>query len=108
MTGNRVDVLIGGGGNDTYIIDSDDTKVVIDNGVAPINQISTQMGNVIEFDFKADQVSVSFTPTFTSSTLSAEDTAAINLAIQNALRTSFQTSSATLPGFPNQGAVARD
>ena len=65
--------------------------------VAPINQISTQVGNVIEFDFKADQVTVSFTPTFTSSTLSDADHAAINLAIQNALKTSFQPSSATLP-----------
>ncbi len=65
--------------------------------VAPINQISTQVGNVIEFDFKADQVTVSFTPTFTSSTLSDDDLAAINLAIQNALKTSFQPSSATLP-----------
>lgn len=65
--------------------------------IAPINQISTQMGNVIEFDLKADQVAVSFTPTFTSSTLSGSDRAAINLAIHNALQTSFQPSSATLP-----------
>jgi peroxiredoxin len=65
--------------------------------VAPINQISTQVGNVIEFDFKANQASVSFTPTYTSNALSLEDTVAINLAIQNALRTSFQPSSATLP-----------
>jgi hypothetical protein len=65
--------------------------------IAPISQISTQMGNVIEFDIKADQVSVSFTPTFTSATLSAADRAAINLAIHNALLTSFQPSSANLP-----------
>ena len=65
--------------------------------VAPINQISTQVGNVIEFDFKASQATVSFTPTYTSNALSIEDTVAINLAIQNALRTSFQPSSATLP-----------
>lgn len=66
--------------------------------VAPISQVSTQMGNVIEFDIRANQVSVSFTPTYTSNALSASDTAAINLAIQNALQTSFQPSSATLPG----------
>ena len=65
--------------------------------VAPINQISTQVGNVIEFDFKADAATVTFTPTYTSNALSASDTAAINLAIQNALKTSFQPSSATLP-----------
>jgi hypothetical protein len=66
--------------------------------VAPISQISTQVGNVLEFDFKADQVSVTFTPTYTSNALSANEAAAINLAIQNALKTSFQPSSATLPG----------
>ena len=66
--------------------------------VAPISQISTQVGNVLEFDFKADQATVTFTPTYTSNVLSANDTAAINLAIQNALKTSFQPSSATLPG----------
>ncbi len=65
--------------------------------VAPINQISTQVGNVIEFDFKADQATVTFTPTYTSNALSASDTVAINLAIQNALKTSFQPSSANLP-----------
>ncbi len=65
--------------------------------VAPISQISTQVGNVLEFDFNADQATVTFTPTYTSNALSANDTAAINLAIQNALKTSFQPSSATLP-----------
>jgi hypothetical protein len=65
--------------------------------VAPISQISTQVGNVLEFDFKADQATVTFTPTYTSNALSADDTVAINLAIQNALKTSFQPSSATLP-----------
>lgn len=66
--------------------------------VAPISQISTQVGNVLEFDFTANQATVTFTPTYTSNALSANDTAAINLAIQNALKTSFQPSSATLPG----------
>ena len=65
--------------------------------VAPLSQISTQVGNVLEFDIKANEVSVSFTPTYTSNALSLSDTVAINLAIQNALRTSFQPSSATLP-----------
>lgn len=66
--------------------------------VAPISQISTQVGNVLEFDFTANQATVSFTPTYTSNALSLADTVAINLAIQNALKTSFQPSSATLPG----------
>jgi len=66
--------------------------------VAPISQIATQVGNVLEFDFSADQATVTFTPTYTSNPLSANDSAAINLAIQNALKTSFQPSSATLPG----------
>lgn len=50
--------------------------------VARFHQISTQVGNILEFDFKADQVTVSFTPTFTNSTL----TGIFNLAIQNALK----------------------
>lgn len=65
--------------------------------VAPLSQISTQVGNVLEFDINANDVTVSFTPTYTSNALSLSDTVAINLAIQNALRTSFQPSSATLP-----------
>lgn len=65
--------------------------------VAPINHISSQVGNVIEFDFKADQATVAFTPTYSSNVLASADHAAINLAIRNALVTSFQPSSATLP-----------
>ena len=65
--------------------------------VAPMNQIATQLGNVIEFNFKANEATVSFTPTYTSNALSAADTEAINLAIHNALRTSFQPSNSPLP-----------
>ncbi len=55
------------------------------------------MGNVVEFDFKADQAVISFTPTSSSRQLSGSDVAAITLMIRNALRTSFLPSSASLP-----------
>jgi peroxiredoxin len=64
---------------------------------APVNQITSETGNVVEFDLKADQVVISFTPSSSSKPLSAADRAAITLAIRNALRTSFLPSSATLP-----------
>lgn len=64
---------------------------------APVNQIASEVGNVVEFDFKAEQALVSFTPSFSSKQLSAADLAAINLVIRNALKTSFLPSSATLP-----------
>lgn len=64
---------------------------------APVNQITSETGNVVEFDFKADQAVISFTPTFSSRQLSGSDVAAITLVIRNALRTSFLPSSASLP-----------
>ncbi|MGZ4819707.1 MAG: peroxiredoxin family protein [Terriglobales bacterium] len=64
---------------------------------APVNQITSQSANVVEFDFKADQAVISFTPSFSSKPLSAADRAAISLVIRNALRTSFLPSSASLP-----------
>ena len=64
---------------------------------APVNQIASQMGQLMEFDFKADQASVNFTPSYSSQSLSPQDIAAINLAVQNALKTSFLSSSASLP-----------
>ena len=64
---------------------------------AAVNQIVSEVGNVVEFDFNADQALISFTPTFSSKPLKAADTAAIRLAIRNALKTSFLPSSAALP-----------
>jgi len=64
---------------------------------APINQVVSGSINVIEIDFNADEATISFTPSFTSQTLSAEDLAGINLCIQNGLQTSFLPSSVTLP-----------
>ena len=60
---------------------------------APVNQVASQVANVIDVDIKADTVNVSFTP---SQTLSAEDVAGINQLIRNALRTSFLPSNAPL------------
>ena len=72
--------------------------------VAPLNQISTKpefnhnrLIEVLQFDFQTDEATVTFTPTFSSSPLSDADSLAINLAIGNALKTSFQPSSVTLP-----------
>jgi len=70
---------------------------------APVNQITSEVGNVAEFDFKADQAVISFTPSFSSTPLSASDIAAIQLVIRNALKTSFLPSSASLP--PNIAQV---
>jgi peroxiredoxin len=64
---------------------------------APVNQITSQVGNVVEFDFNADQAHVNFTPSYTNKTLSADDIAGIDLLVQNALRTSLLPSSANLP-----------
>ncbi|MGC2326608.1 MAG: TlpA disulfide reductase family protein, partial [Candidatus Sulfotelmatobacter sp.] len=64
---------------------------------APINEILSGRINVIEIDFKADEATINFTPSYTSQALSAEDMAGINLCIQNALQTSFLPSSVTLP-----------
>ena len=64
---------------------------------AAVNQIASEVGNVVEFDFKADQAVISFTPSSSSRPLSSGDRAAITQAIRNALKTSFLPSSATLP-----------
>ena len=64
---------------------------------APINKVVSGSINVLEIDFKADEAFISFTPSFTSQTLSAEDMAGINLCLQNGLQTSFLPSSVTLP-----------
>ena len=65
--------------------------------IAPISQIASEVGNVVEFDLKTDQISAVFVPSFSNQPISAADAAGINLLIKNALRTSFLPSSATLP-----------
>ena len=69
--------------------------------VANVNQIASQAANVIDIDFKADDAFIAFNPT--SQNLSAEDLAAINLCIRNAMKTSTLPSSMTLP--PNVSYV---
>ena len=64
---------------------------------AAVNEIASTAANVVDIDLKADQVAIAFTPSWSSQPLSAEDLTGINLAIRNALKTSFLPSSATLP-----------
>ena len=64
---------------------------------APINRVVASGVRVIDIDFRANEAVINFTPTYQSTTLSAEDLAGINLCIQNGLRTSFLPSSITLP-----------
>jgi peroxiredoxin len=64
---------------------------------APINKVVSGTINVLEIDFKADEATINFTPSYTSQPLSAEDMAGINLCIQNGLQTSFLPSTVTLP-----------
>jgi len=65
--------------------------------IAAVNQVASQTGNVVDIDVKANSVWISFTPTWSSSPIAAEDLAAIDLLIRNALKTSFLPSNATLP-----------
>ena len=62
-----------------------------------VNQVTSQMANVINFDFKANNASVSFVPSWSSSPISPDDLAGINLLIKNAITTSALPSSMTLP-----------
>jgi peroxiredoxin len=64
---------------------------------APVNQIQSKAGGVVEIDFTANEAVINFTPSYASTALSADDVAGINLLIRNALATSFLPSSATLP-----------
>ena len=52
---------------------------------------------VIDIDFKSPQVTVNFVPVWSSRPLTAEDHAAINLLIRNALKSSFLPSNTILP-----------
>lgn len=64
---------------------------------APLNKIVSDNMQVLEIDFKADEATINFAPSYSSQPLSAEDLAGINLCIQNGLRTSFLPSSVNLP-----------
>ncbi|MBA3342244.1 MAG: TlpA family protein disulfide reductase [Gemmatimonadaceae bacterium] len=64
---------------------------------APVNQVASQVANVVEIDIKGVAVRANFVSQFSSRPLSAGDVAAINLLIRNALKTSFLPSNSTLP-----------
>lgn len=64
---------------------------------APISKVASGKVHVLDIDFKADEAVINFTPSYSSSSLSPEDLAGINLCIQNGLRTSFLPSSVILP-----------
>ncbi|HEY7648939.1 MAG TPA: redoxin domain-containing protein [Methylomirabilota bacterium] len=64
---------------------------------APVNQVSSHTANVVVIDIQANDVTVSFNPTWSDRPLSAEDRAGIQLMIRNALKTSFVPTNATLP-----------
>jgi peroxiredoxin len=64
---------------------------------AAVNEVASQVGNVVDIDIKGDTVTSSFTPTFTSEPVSVADLAGVNQLIRNSLRTSFLPSNATLP-----------
>src|SRR5258708_2387485 len=64
---------------------------------APINKVASGRVHVLDIDFKAAEAGITFTPSYTSKPLSAEDLAGINLCIQNGLRSSFLPSSVVLP-----------
>lgn len=65
--------------------------------IAAVNQVASQTGNVVDIDVKANSVWIGFTPAWSSSPIVAEDLAAIELLVRNALKTSFLPSNATLP-----------
>jgi peroxiredoxin len=64
---------------------------------ASVSQVASQTANMVEIDLKTEQVSINFSPAWSSQPLSAEDLAGINLLIRNALKTSFLPSNAPLP-----------
>jgi peroxiredoxin len=64
---------------------------------APLTRIVTGGVRVVDIDFKADEATINFTPTYTSTPLSVEDLVGINLCIQNGLQTGFLPSTINLP-----------
>ncbi len=64
---------------------------------AAVNQVVTQTAHVININIKANTVGINFNPIWSDRILSAEDIAAIQRLIRNALKTSFLPSNATLP-----------
>jgi hypothetical protein len=70
----------------------------------PLSQTISQIGNVVEVDLKANSVDVVFVPAWSSSPLSAEDVAGIELLVRNALKTAVLPSNVPLPANVHQVA----
>ena len=68
---------------------------------APVNQVASQVANVVSIDVRASTAIINFTPHWSSSPISSQDLAGVTLLIRNALKTSFLPSNAALP--PNIG-----
>lgn len=64
---------------------------------APINRVVSGGVRMLEIDFKAQDATIHFNPSYLSTPLSDADLAGINLCIQNGLRSSFLPSSVNLP-----------
>ncbi len=64
---------------------------------APVNQVASQVGNIIDIGIKSTNVVANYTSSWSSRPLSPEDLAGINLLIGNSLKTSFLPSNAKLP-----------
>lgn len=62
-----------------------------------VDQVASQVGDIVDIDIRADSVDVAFTPAWSDRPLSAGDVKAIVQAIRNALKTGFQPSNAVLP-----------
>lgn len=67
---------------------------------APVSQVASGSVNVIDINLSGN-VNVAFNVAYSSTPLSAADTAGIHQLIRNALRTSFQPSNAKLPSNIN-------
>jgi peroxiredoxin len=65
---------------------------------AGVDQVVSQKLNMIDVNLKASQINIDFKQAFPPQPLSAEDSAALNLLIRNALRTGFLPSNNPVPG----------
>ena len=64
---------------------------------APLDANASSIADIIELDLRSSAIQVAFTPQWTSSPLTPQDRAGIDILIKNALRSSFLPSSVTLP-----------
>jgi hypothetical protein len=64
---------------------------------APVNQVASQQGSMIKVDIRGAGLSVSFTPKWSSTPIDANDLAAINLLVLNAIRTGFLPATNPMP-----------